>query len=402
MKFSYIARTQTGELQFGTVEAVSREYALDILTGHDLFVVSLESLEKPRLFDQVFAFLNRVKRNDLVIFTRQFAVLLQAKVPLADSLKTLEKQTKNVTLKGIVMDISTDIEAGLALSQAIEKHSNVFGEFYVNMVRSAEITGRLEEVMEYLADYLEKEAALVSKVRNALIYPAIVVALFILVAAFLITTVMPKIQPIFAESGVNLPFITRLLIASGAFMVNWWWVLLLGAGVIAFVIVDYLRTEEGKAFFDEFTLKLPFVGSFLSKFYVARLSEAISVLLKGGVPVSQSVEVAAHTIGNFVYQDMLKEASRGIERGELLSQVFEKNPKYFPPLVVQMTAIGENTGKISEMLSHVNRFYSREVDYVVSNLVEFIQPALMIAIGGLVGLLFASILIPLYNLAQAF
>ncbi|MDP3947146.1 MAG: type II secretion system F family protein [bacterium] len=402
MKFAYSARTQAGEMQAGSVEAVNREAALNILTGHQLFVLSIESMDRPRMADKLFGFFNRAKLSDLVIFTRQFATLLEAKIPLGDSLKTLEKQTRNAILKETIQEVSSDIDAGLALSQALEKHGKIFGEFYVNMVRSAEVTGRMEEVMTFLADYLEKEAELLSKVRNALIYPIIVVTLFVVVAGLMLTTVIPQVKPIFEESGVDLPFFTKALLVSGDLLLNWWWALLMVIAVIFFLLIDYLETEEGRAVFDELRVKVPVVGNLFRKLYVARFSEALSVLLKGGVPVAQAIEIAGHTIGNYVYQDLLHEVAEGVRRGELMSQIFERSPVYFPPLVAQMISIGESTGRLDDMLSRVSRFYTREVNDIVNNLVELIQPALMIAIGALVGLLFASILLPLYDLAQAF
>ncbi len=402
MKFAYTARTQTGELQTGSVEAVNREAALNILTGHQLFILTLESLERRRFADTLFGFFNRVRLVDLVVFTRQFATLLEAKIPLSDALKTLARQTRNVILKEAVGELSADIDAGLTLSQALEKHGKIFSEFFVNMVRSAEVTGRMEEVMTFLADYLEKEAVLLSKVRNALIYPVIVVALFIIVAGLMLTTVIPQVKPIFEEAGVQLPFFTKILLLSGDFLLNWWWALIMGVAVLFFLVLDYLETEEGKAVFDQFRVEVPVIGNLFRKLYVARFAEALSVLLKGGVPVAQAIEIAGHTIGNYVYQDLLHEAAEGVRRGELLSQIFEKSQVYFPPLVAQMIAIGETTGRLDDMLSRISRFYSREVDNIVGNLVELIQPALMVSIGVLVGLLFASILLPLYDLAQAF
>jgi len=256
--------------------------------------------------------------------------------------------------------------------------------------------------MTFLADYLEKEAVLLSKVRNALIYPVIVVALFIIVAGLMLTTVIPQVKPIFEEAGVQLPFFTKILLLSGDFLLNWWWALIMAVAVLFFLVLDYLETEEGKAVFDQFRVEVPVIGNLFRKLYVARFAEALSVLLKGGVPVAQAIEIAGHTIGNYVYQDLLHEAAEGVRRGELLSQIFEKSQVYFPPLVAQMIAIGETTGRLDDMLSRISRFYSREVDNIVGNLVELIQPALMVSIGVLVGLLFASILLPLYDLAQAF
>ena len=294
------------------------------------------------------------------------------------------------------------MDAGLSLSQALERYPDVFGEFFVNMVRSAEVTGRMDEVLIFLAEYIEKEHGLISRVRNALIYPAVVITLFIIVAGIVVLFVVPTLSPIFEEANVELPIFTRVLIGTAEFVNAWWWVLvLLAAGFFVFGL-DYVKTPEGKAVFDELKLRIPVVGDLLKKLYVARLSEAISVLLKGGIATTQSLEIASHTVGNTLYSDLLHESAERINAGEMVSQAFSRYPAYFPPLLAQMVAVGENTGRLDDMLKRVSKFYTDEVDDVVANMVELIQPALIVAIGLLTGLLFASMLLPLYDLARVF
>ena len=215
MKFSYKARTKEGELQVGNVEAASKENATNILLTHGLFVLSLEPLVEARWYSRILEFFKRVRTNDLMIFTRQFATLLSSQVPLADSLANLYRQVQNPILKEAIAEIANDVDAGFALSQALERHPHIFSEFYTNMVKAAEVTGRLAEVLSFLADYLEKQAILLAKVKNALIYPAIVIALFFVVVFIMISVVLPQITSIFEEAEVEVPFFTKILLNVG-------------------------------------------------------------------------------------------------------------------------------------------------------------------------------------------
>lgn len=402
MKFQYSARTKSGEMQMGYVESGSREAAFQMLSGHDLYVLSIEAERAPTFLTHISDYFRRVKLLDVAVFTRQFSTMLEAEIPLGDTLKSLYRQTSNPILRETIFEISSDIDSGLSLSQALGKHGNVFDDFYVNLVRSAEVTGRVEEVMGFLADYLEKEHVLRSKVKNALIYPAFVVGLFVVVAGILIGVVFPQIGPIFEESGVQLPLPTRVLIGAGSFLANWWLAVVIVAAIFLFMVIDYARSREGRVVVDQVSVKLPIIGQLFVKTYVARFAEAVNVLIRGGIPIAQAIEISADTIGSDVYRDALKEAAAGIRRGELMSATLEKNETYFPAIVSQMIAVGESTGKLDDMLKRLATFYTREVDDLVTNLVELIQPALMVVVGVLTGLLFASLLLPLYSLVRAF
>lgn len=401
-KFKYRARTAGGDLQVGVIDAETRSEATNILLSHNLYVLLLDEVRKKEWYDKFVDYFLRVKTKDLMIFTRQFATLLSAKIPLDDAVRTLVRQTENETLRETVRNIAADIETGLSLSQSLEKYGEVFSTFYVNMVRSAEVTGRVDEAMGFLADYIEKQAELISKVRNALIYPAVMVSLFIVVGGIMVVIVFPQIGPVFEEAGVELPIVTRILIGGGEFLAQWWWIVLTLLVFSVFAAINYLRTEEGKALRDEILFKTPVASSLLKSMYVARFADSLSVLIKGGIPVAQAVEITGHTIGSPTYSEILHDASNDLRRGESLSHSLYKHTSMFPPLVTQMIAVGENTGRIDELLGKVSEFYSREVEGLVGGLVELIQPILMVVIGVMIGGLFASILIPIYNLAQSF
>ena len=401
MKFNYKARTKEGELQVGTVESASREAAANILLSHGLFVLSVEQIKENAWYDRLADFFERAKAADVMIFTRQFATLLASQVPLGDSLRNLYAQTEKPILKQVIGEIRSDVESGFSLSQALGRHPGVFSEFYINMVKSAEVTGRLGEVLDFLADYLEKQSILIGKVRNALVYPAFVIGLFFLVVIVMVTMVLPQIVPIFSEAKVELPLLTKILIGTGDFVANWWLALVIALLVGLFIVVDYLQSKEGKIILNEISLRLPVFGTLFQFLYLSRFAESSRVLIQGGLTIPQAVEISSRTIGNEVFRDILHEAAQSIRKGQLLSQSL-KGADYFPPLVSQLIAVGESTGRFEYLLAKISSYYIGQGGVKVSNLVELIQPALLVVVGGLVAVLFASILLPLYSLTQTF
>jgi len=401
MKFTYKARTKDGDLQVGNVEASDRDVALNILLGHGLFVLNLQEEKQETWSNRVIRYFKKVRTNTLMVFTRQFATLLASQVSLSDSLTNLYKQTSSPMLKEVIYEIATDIDAGFSLSQSMQKHSQVFGEFYINMVRSAEVTGRLGEVMDFLADYLEKQSLLKSKIKNALTYPVFVIFLFFVVVMIMVTFVFPQIMPIFEDANVELPIFTKIILNGGLFLKDWWWIVLFVLGVFGFLLFDYFRSKEGKVVLDELSLRIPVVGKLFQKMYIARFAESTRVLIKGGLTIPQSIEISSRTIGNRVYEDALKRAAEQVRKGKLLSSILDEAEE-FPPLVGQLVSIGEQTGRLEDLLEKVDDFYQREIDNTVSNLVSLIQPMLMLVVGGMIGLLFAAILLPLYSLTQTF
>jgi type IV pilus assembly protein PilC len=402
MKFKYQARGKNGELQVGFVDAPSHEEAERILSEHELFVLSVTSEEKSAIGEQLFHFLNRVRTKDLMIFTRQMATLMEAEIPLAESLQALERQTKNPILKEAILQIRQDIDSGLAFSQALERQGGIFSLFYVNMIRSAEVTGRLQEAMMYLGAYIEKENEWQSKIIGSLTYPAILMGLFLVVVGVMAGTILPKIMPVFQESGVQLPLVSRIIFDGGTLMLTWWWVALIVLGVVIFALVDYFKSEEGRMMWGRLVFFVPVFGDLFKKIYIARFSQSLATLIKGGVPVAQAIEIAGSTIGNPVYREIFEMSAQGIREGKLFSDILAQEERFFPSMVSQMVAVGESTGRLEEMLSRVAAFYEREADQTMDNLSELIQPLFILLIGGMVGLLFAAILLPIYNLAQSF
>jgi len=402
MKFKYQAKNKEGEMQVGYVEAGTRDEAATILAGHDLFVLSLEAGESASIFDSLGDYFARPSRKDVVVFARQLATLLEARLPLNNALKILEQQTTNQKLKSSVREVTEDIDAGLSFSQAMERQGKIFPSYYVEMIRASEVTGNLNEVAGFLADYTEKEGDLASKATSALIYPAIVIAVFLVVAFILLTFVFPQLGAVFAQNNVALPWYTQYLLNTGNFMQKWWPAIIIAVVVLGIIALDYAGTDEGQALMDDLKIRLPIVKKVYKPVVVARFGNAASLLVHGGIPIAQALEVISHMVGNTLYRDAIHDVAEKVRQGELLSAAIGQYPEFFPDLVPQMVAVGETTGKIEEMFSRLSSIYTREADEMTGNLVELIQPILIMGMGIMVGLLFASVLIPIYRLTASF
>lgn len=402
MKFKYQARNKFGEMQAGFVEAPSKDAAVNVLVGHELFVLTVESAEKKGFIEKIIEKFRRIRAKDIMIFTRQLATLMESQMPLDNALKALYQQTSSPLLKECIFQVEQDIESGLSLSQAFERQKPIFSDFYVSMIRSAEVTGKLEESMMFLASYIEREVEWKSKITGALIYPAVLLGMFVVVAGIMVVVVFPKITPVFQESGVDLPLVSKILLNSGMFIASWWWILAVVIAALAFAVIDYFNSNEGKAVWGQMILVIPVFGNLFRKIYIARFCQSLSVLIKGGIPINQAIEISADTIGNTVYKEILYSISSDVRGGALLSQLLLSNDKYFPPMVGQMTGVGETTGRLDEMMTKIADFYGKEVNSTMDNLSELIQPIMIVVIGILIALLFAAILLPIYSLTQSF
>jgi type IV pilus assembly protein PilC len=402
MKFRYRAKTKEGEDQTGFVEAPNREAATAILSSHNLFILGIEQAGKAGLFERVSGYFGRIKRKDKVIFFRQLATLLEARIPLSTALRNLHAQTANPTLKEAIFEIAEDIDSGLSFSQAMARREGVFSDFYTSMVQASETTGKLDEVIGFLADYTEKEDTLIGKATGAMTYPVLVVGMFVLVAFVMVAFVFPQIRPVFEESGVPLPFLTRVLLGAGAFLGAWWWAVLIAGIVGVLVLAEYFRSPEGRSVLDDAKVRLPLMSKIYLPLVLSRFCYTTSLLLKGGIPVAQALEIVSHVVSNALYQELLHEVSDAVREGETISQAMKRYPDYFPALVPQMLAVGEESGQLSQIFGRVAAFYEREADGVINNIMNLIQPLLIAGIGILVGLLFASILVPLYQLTASF
>jgi len=334
------------------------------------------------------------------MFYRQLAVLAEANIPLLDALKAMAKQIKNPYFKDILFEIETDVRGGESLSRALAKHKKVFSDFYINVIKSGEATGRLSEVLKYLADHAEEEYVLNSKIRGAFTYPAFILSAFVVIAILMVVYVIPQLTVILIETGAELPFLTKVLIGLSNLLRHWFWLLAIAAAGMVIGLRYWLETEQGKATWDKFKLKLPILGKLFKKIYLTRFADNFSTLLKGGLPILESLEISGKVVGNKVFSDLINEARKEAKKGGNISTVFEEDKENIPAVVVQMMKVGEETAKLDSILEELANFYRDEIDRTVNNLTQLIEPALILILGAGVAFLVASILMPIYNITS--
>lgn len=403
MLYEYTATTLEGELKTGSIEAASVDIAISALQERSLVITNIKSAKQAGSFLESFGkfkFLNKVKHKDIVILSRQLATLFEAKIAVLDSLRLLAGQANNVKLKESLAEIVEDIKGGSYLSLAMSKHPDIFSPFYINMIKSGEESGKLEEIFRALADHLERSYELASKTKNALIYPAFVVATFFIVMALMLTFVIPKLTSILTEVNQKIPFYTRILIGVSNFFRDFWAFIFVGAVAGGAFLWRYAKTEKGSEALSKFQTSFPFVGALYSKFYLSRMTDNMETLLSSGVPAVRTLEIAADVVGNKIYKNILLTAANEVKGGSSISEALSKYPEV-PLMVVQMIRTGEETGKLSFMLKTLGKFYKKEVDNAVETLVSLIEPVMIVVLGGAVGILLISILGPIYNITSS-
>ncbi|MFH1509961.1 MAG: type II secretion system F family protein [Candidatus Nealsonbacteria bacterium] len=397
MKFNYQGRTKQGDIRIGSVEASSQESAINLLQGYGLYVTLLEKAKRP-IYAKNITIFSGVSRKDIVLFSRQLSIMFKSKVSLIESLRVLASQMKNADFKEKVFHISEDIEAGTAFSKSLSQYPKIFSPFYVAMVKSGELSGKLSEVLDYLSKHLEKEYHLVAKAKGALIYPALVVFVVILVIGLLVFFVIPNLTQVLESSGQELPAATRMVISSSEFLKSWGWIFIF---IIAFLVVfisRYKKTELGTKTFDSLILKIPMLKDLLMMIYVSRFSENLSTLISGGLPIVQALETTGDVIGNVSYKEAIAEAKEGVRKGNTISSVLAKYPELFPAVFNQMVIVGEQTGNLDNVLMDIVDFYQKEIDTSIDSLLAVMEPLLIVFLGGIVGGVMLSILTPMYKM----
>lgn len=386
-------------MQSGIVEAADRQRAVIALQSKNLIVLNLQSSQSKSLFSRDFTLFQGVKSKDLVSFSRQLSILFSAQVPLLTALRALVKQTENARFRDIIYQVANDVEGGTIFSKALARHPKIFSSFFVNMVKSGEASGSLEGSLNYLADYLEKQFYLISRVRGAMIYPAFILFGFIAAAILMMVLVVPKLTGFLEETGQELPIVTKLVIWISDFLIAWWYLLAAAVGGAVFYVGYSLRTSvSARKKWDELMLNLPVFGKILQKVYLTRFADNLSTLIQGGLSILQALQVTADVVGNAVFRGIVLQAKEEVRVGNSLSSSLAKH-KEIPPLVSQMVATGEQTGSMDFILKKMSQFYTREVDNTVDTISQMIEPILILLIGGGVAVLIAAILMPIYNIA---
>ncbi|MBI2463323.1 MAG: type II secretion system F family protein [Candidatus Spechtbacteria bacterium] len=396
--YTYEARTAKGELRTGSVEASSKEAAAEILQQNNLLVTTLQGQEEAPFYTRGVTFFRGIKTQDVVIFSRQLATLFQAQVPLVPSLRTLSSQSTKPQLNEVISSIASDVDGGMPFSDALSRHPKVFSNFYVQMVKGGEASGKLDEVLEYLAKYEEKQYELQGKLTGAMYYPAFVGFVFVIIMTLMLVVVVPKLTTMFAQTGKDLPLVTKMLIGISHFLTTFWPLLVIGTPVAIYFIRRYLNTPEGKIFWDKTILRVPIVGGIASKMYLYRFADNLSLLIYGGVPIIKALNITSDIVGNTVYRGIIKDAEEHVRRGETIAGALRAYPQ-IPPLVIQMMSVGEQTGKLDSILKNVSHFYEKEVDTTLDSVSTLIQPVMIAVIALGVGLLVAGIYLPILQLS---
>ncbi|MFI5209340.1 MAG: type II secretion system F family protein [Gemmatimonadales bacterium] len=398
--FEYTARNMTnGQILKGTFEGKNKDELLQHLKKSKLTLVSQrEAAKGPGL-----AFLRKgqgIKTRDIVIFTRQFATMINAGLPLVQSLDILAKQTENKALQDVTRSVVFDVESGHTLADAFAKHPKAFPDLYVNMVAAGEAGGILDTILLRLATFLEKSDALVRKVKGAMVYPAVIFAVAGIAVAVLLIFVIPTFQSMFASVNLELPLPTRIVIGASDLLINYWWVLIGVAVGTVFLIRRYYATTDGRKRIDTLMLNLPVLGDLLRKSAVSRFTRTLGTLISSGVSILDGLEITAKTAGNRVIHDAVMESRASIAGGETIAAPLEKS-KVFPPMVISMISVGESTGGLDEMLSKIADFYDEEVDVAVSALLSLMEPIMIVVLGVIVGGMVVAMYLPIFDMVNA-
>jgi len=387
----------SGRTVNGTLEADSFELVRGKLSDLSYHVLSIKQAKSGSSFNEMFANMQRVKLRDLVIFSRQFATMIDAGLSVVKCLDILQKQTRNPKMKEVIGEVKRDVAGGSSLTEALQKHPRIFSALYINMIRSAEAGGILDQVLDRLAGFLEKEQETRNKIKSAMTYPAVVFFFATLMLMGLLFFVLPKFKAIFETMGLDLPLTTKILLNSSDYMKNYWYLYLVFLVGSVVLFKAFARTERGKYAIDAAKLKLPIFGDLMLKTCVSRFARTFGTLITSGVPVLRALEIVSDTSGNRVISDTVVRASQSIKEGEKISTPLFGS-KIFPVMVTQMIAVGEETGRLDQMLTKVANFYDDEVDNTLKGLTSLIEPLMIVGLGLIVGFIAISVISPIYSL----
>ncbi len=398
MLFNYVVTTKEGVEKRGQIESANKDLAIANLQRRNYIVISLVPDNQKSIFDNVFSFMNKVKMKDIVLMSKQASTLFEAQVSAVKTFELLGENAESEGIRKALAQVTEDIRGGTSISGAMARQPDVFSDFYVNMIRAGEESGQLTETFTFLAEYLERNYALTSKTKNALVYPAFIIFTFISVMVLMLVKVIPQMATIIEDSGQEIPFYTKLTLGLSDFFVHYGPFLLIFIVIAGVFISRSLKTESGKDKFDRLKIMLPGFGKLFHKIYLARIADNINTMLTSGIPVVRTLEISADVVGNKVFADILHGAVEDVKGGSSMSQAFAKHEE-IPSIMVQMMKVGEETGSVGKILSTLAKFYNREVVNTVDTLIGMIEPAMIVLLGVGVGGLLMSVMVPIYNVA---
>jgi len=393
--YKYIAIDKNGKRIEAFHSAESEKNLVSTLSANQLTIVSITEQKKRA---SIFKKSTKIKSDDLILFSRQLATMVNAGLPLVQGLDTLAEQMENPSLKTLIRKLEDDVEGGESFSQALLKHQKVFSEFYVSMIRAGEESGTLDEILNRLATYLENSAKLARKVKSALVYPAVVTVMSILIVMVLILKVVPTFKNIFDAFGGTLPLPTRVLIGTSEILKDYF---LIVAGILAvafFLLRKYVQTEKGRLQFDGLKLRIIIFGSLMKKVALAKFARTLCTLIKSSVPILKALEIVGATSGNKVLEKTLSSVGIGVKEGKTIAEPLSKS-RFFPAMVVKMISVGEKTGALEDMLTKIADFYESEVDAAVDGLTSVIEPVLICFLGIIIGGIVIAMFLPILKMS---
>ncbi len=396
MLFSYKVVNKDGVETLGEIEAQNQDAAVNTLQRSGMVVVSVHPAEERNIFNYEIPFLTRVSAKEVSIISRQIATLLDAHVPALKTFRLLANEAENPVIARKFTEISDDVQNGVAISDALYKHPAIFSDFYVNMVRAGEESGKLAETFKSLAEYLERSYELMSKARGALVYPAFVVMTFFVVMILMMTLVIPKLSVIIIESGQDVPFYTKVVIFISEFLVDYG---LFASVVLALGLFLSWRSIQGTDTLERAKLATPGIGELYRMIYLSRFSDNMQTMLSSGISMVRAIEISSRIVGSDVYRKVFEDVAVEVKGGAPLSGALAKHEKEIPSVLVQMVKVGEETGELSEILNKLSIFYRREVNTAIATVLSMIEPAMIVALGIGVGGVLASVLVPIYQIA---
>jgi type IV pilus assembly protein PilC len=399
-KFSYSVVDQSGRSVKGVLDADNEQVVLARLHEQQFHIVSIRETRKKSAASAYVKRVRQPKQKSVVVFSRQFATMIEAGISMIKCLDILENQTVDPVLKEAISETRKDVKEGLTLSDSLAKHPTVFSKLYINMVKAAEIGGILDKILDRLAGFLESEMEIKQKVKSALMYPCVVIIFAFIVVIALFALVIPKFKEIFASLKIDMPPATQALFSISDFVCSYWWAaLILGVGGAIF-FKRYAKTTKGRYNIDAVKLKVPIVGDIVLKVSISRFTRTFATLLSSGVPMMRSLEIIGETSGNMVVANAVSDARSSIREGQKISQPLSQS-NLFPPMVIQMIDVGEETGLLSEMLTKISDFYDREIDAVIKGLTSLIEPMLIAFLGCVVGFIAISVMAPIFKLVSS-
>jgi type IV pilus assembly protein PilC len=397
--YVWVAETKRGRKLKGEIDAANENIALSQLKKRNFTIKKLKPKPKD-IFESISFLKPRVTNKDIVVFTRQFSTMIDAGLPLVQGLTILAEQSENPTFKGILKEITKDVEGGSTLAEAMKKHPKVFDALFVNLVAAGEVGGILDTILRRLAVFIEKAEKLKRQIKGALTYPIVVVCIAILVIAVILIFVIPVFEDMFASFGSALPAPTQIVVNLSRFMKsNIHWVII-GLGVLAYGLKRYRDSKSGRKQTDAIFLKLPIFGELLKKTAVARFTRTLGTMISSGVPILDALEIVAKTAGNVIIEEIIYEVRGSIAEGQTIAEPLSEND-IFPGMVIQMIAVGEATGALASMLEKIADFYDEEVDAAVTALTSMLEPLLMLFLGGSIGGLVVAMYLPIFQMAAA-